>query len=101
MAASKKTKIVNLRIDPEAHDLTGVSPGIGHGEDIWEDDLVTSPGKHLLKWLVAGMELASGGESEPILEAPDEERRGPTPPDVGVLLLEQAQALRNGLNRRI
>jgi hypothetical protein len=86
---------------PEAHDLTGVSPGIGHREDMWEDDLIAGPGKHLLKWLVVGMELASGGESEPILEAPDEERRGPTPPDVGVLLLEQAQALRNGLNRRI
>ena len=40
---------------PEAHDLTGVSPGIGHREDMWEDDLITGPGKHLLKWLVVGM----------------------------------------------
>jgi hypothetical protein len=87
--------------DLKGNDLTGIAVCASDRETTWENDPMSSSGQRLFERLIDGMQLTARGQPEPVLKSPHEECRGPTAPDVGVFLFEQAQLFRDNLDRRV
>ena len=87
--------------DLKGNDLTGIAVCASDRETMREDDPMPGSGQRLFERLIDGMQFTARGQAEPVLKAPHEECRRPTPPDVGVFLFEQAQLFRDNVDRRV